>query len=76
MIKVNQIEKNYGKFHLNCTMEVPDGCVTGLIGENGAGKSTVFKAIENLIFLDGGSIEVFGFGVFDDAAGHPQAVCG
>ena len=59
MIKVNQIEKNYGKFHLNCTMEVPDGCVTGLIGENGAGKSTVFKAIENLIFLDGGSIEVF-----------------
>ena len=54
MIKVNQIEKNYGKFHLNCTMEVPDGCVTGLIGENGAGKSTVFKAIENLIFLDGG----------------------
>lgn len=60
MIKVNQIEKNYGKFHLNCTMEVPDGCVTGLIGENGAGKSTVFKAIENLIFLDGGSIEVFG----------------
>lgn len=56
MIKVNQIEKNYGKFHLNCTMEVPDGCVTGLIGENGAGKSTVFKAIENLIFLDGGSM--------------------
>ena len=40
MIKVNQIEKNYGKFHLNCTMEVPDGCVTGLIGENGAEKRT------------------------------------
>ena len=56
MIKVNQIEKNYGKFHLNCTMEVPDGCVTGLIGENGAGKSTVFKAIENLIFWTGAAL--------------------
>ena len=41
-------------------MEVPAGCITGLIGENGAGKSTTFKAIENLIFLDGGSVELFG----------------
>lgn len=60
MLKVNKIEKNYKKFHLDCTMEVPAGCITGLIGENGAGKSTTFKAIENLIFLDGGSVELFG----------------
>ena len=50
MIKVNQIEKNYGKFHLNCTMEVPDGCVTGLIGENG--KSYVaFRVYGHLLFI-------------------------
>lgn len=60
MLKVNKIEKNYKNFHLDCTMEVPAGCITGLIGENGAGKSTTFKAIENLIFLDGGSVELFG----------------
>lgn len=60
MLKVNKIEKNYKNFHLDCTMEVPVGCITGLIGENGAGKSTTFKAIENLIFLDGGSVELFG----------------
>lgn len=60
MIKVNKIEKNYRNFYLDCTLEVPDGCITGLIGENGAGKSTTFKAIENLIFLDGGTIEIFG----------------
>ena len=59
MLKVNKIEKNYKNFHLDCTMEVPAGCITGLIGENGAGKSTTFKAIENLIFLDGGSVELF-----------------
>ena len=60
MLKVNKIEKNYKNFHLDCTMEVPVGCITGLIGENGAGKSTTFKAIENLIFLDGGSVKLFG----------------
>lgn len=60
MLKVNHIEKNYSNFHLDCTMEVPEGCITGLIGENGAGKSTTFKAIENLIYLDGGNIELFG----------------
>lgn len=60
MLKVNKIEKNYRNFHLDCTMEVSDGCITGLIGENGAGKSTTFKAIENLIFLEGGSVEIFG----------------
>ena len=60
MFKVHKIEKNYKNFPLNCTMEVPAGCITGLIGENGAGKSTTFKAIENLIFLDGGSVELFG----------------
>ena len=60
MIKVNQIEKNYGKFHLNCTMEVPDGCVTGLIGENGAGKSTTFKMLLGLVRPDSGEIRIFG----------------
>lgn len=45
MIKVNQIEKNYGKFHLNCTMEVPDGCVTGLIGETEQEKVQYLKRL-------------------------------
>ena len=37
-----------------------EGCVTGLIGQNGAGKSTTFKAILGLIFEDGGRVEIFG----------------
>ena len=39
---------------------MPEGCVSALIGLNGAGKSTTFKAILGLIFPDGGSIELFG----------------
>ena len=45
LIKLNNIEKKYPQFQLNCSLEVPRGCVTGLIGTNGAGKSTTFKTI-------------------------------
>lgn len=60
LIKLNNIEKNYPKFHLNCSLEVPEGCVTALIGPNGAGKSTTFKSILGLIRPDSGNMELFG----------------
>jgi len=41
-------------------MEVKPGCVTGLIGKNGAGKSTAFKACLGLIQTEEGKIEIFG----------------
>lgn len=59
LIKLENIEKQYPQFHLNCSLEVPEGCVTGLIGPNGAGKSTTFKAILGLIHPDGGTMELF-----------------
>lgn len=60
MLKINHVVKNYGDFHLDCTMEIQTGSVTGLIGKNGAGKTTVFKSILGLIRCDGGSVELFG----------------
>lgn len=60
MIKIEDLKKRYSDFELNCTLEVQAGCITGLIGQNGAGKSTTFKAIMDLIHVDTGSIEVFG----------------
>lgn len=60
MLKVKHIKKNYASFSLDCCLEVKPGYVTGLIGQNGAGKSTTFKAILGLIQCDGGSIEIFG----------------
>ncbi len=59
MIKLDQIEKKYSDFQLNCSLEVPEGCISALIGLNGAGKSTTFKTILGLVFPDGGSIELF-----------------
>lgn len=60
MIKLLNAEKHYKQFDLNCSLEVRPGQITGLIGENGAGKSTTFKLILDLIHADGGEIEVFG----------------
>ena len=56
MLKVEQLYKQYKQFSLNCSLEVKPGYVTGLIGQNGAGKSTTFKAILGLISTDGGTI--------------------
>ena len=60
MLILDKAKKQYKDFELICSMEVKRGCVTGLIGKNGAGKSTIFKACLGLIHLDGGSIEIMG----------------
>ncbi|MCM1101446.1 MAG: ABC transporter ATP-binding protein [Clostridium sp.] len=60
LLKIDQLQKTYGNFHLDCTMEVPAGRISGLIGPNGAGKTTVFKAALGLIRPEGGSVELLG----------------
>ena len=60
MIRLENAQKHYKEFELNCSLEVRAGHITGLVGENGAGKSTTFKLILGLIGDDGGTIEVFG----------------
>lgn len=59
MLRLENVRKQYKDFELNITMEVKPGCVTGLIGRNGAGKTTAFKAGLGLIKTDG-EITVFG----------------
>lgn len=60
MIKAVNLVKNYGDFHLDVSLEIPDGAVTGIVGKNGAGKSTTIKAILGLIRPDGGSVTING----------------
>ena len=60
MVKLENVKKHYKDFELDCTMEVRDGWITGLIGSNGAGKSTTFKAMLGLIKTDSGEIEILG----------------
>ena len=60
MLNIDHVVKNYGDFRLDVTMEVKRGCITGLVGRNGAGKSTTFKSILNLVCPESGSVQVFG----------------
>ena len=60
MLKLDKVKKHYKEFELDCSLEVQAGCVTGLIGKNGAGKSTTLKLILGLIYPDSGSVRIFG----------------
>ena len=65
MLKVHQLKKEYPHFSLECSLEVKTGCITGLIGQNGAGKSTTFKAVLGLIYKDDGHINIFDKNITD-----------
>ena len=60
MIQIEGLKKEYSGFTLDLSMLVPAGRVSGLVGRNGAGKSTTIKAILGLIRPDAGSVKVFG----------------
>ena len=60
MLKISHLQKNYRDFSLDCSLEVQPGMITGLVGRNGSGKSTTFKALLGLIRPDGGEVELFG----------------
>ena len=55
-LQVKGIQKTYGKFGLDVSIEVLPGQITGLVGTNGAGKSTTFKSILGLVKTEGGEI--------------------
>lgn len=68
MLQIENVRKNYDNFSLNCSLEVKKGQITGLIGQNGAGKSTTFKAILGLISIDDGTIRLLGKDIKDFTA--------
>ena len=74
MVKIENLRKSYGRFSLDCSMEILPGRVTGLIGANGAGKSTTFKAVLGLISPEAGNISIFGKNIRDFDAADRQKI--
>lgn len=62
------LTKKYGDFTAldNVSFEIKEGEILGLIGENGAGKSTTIKIIVGLIEPTNGRVEYFGKGFNED----------
>lgn len=60
-LEIKHLTKNYGKFCLSdVSLTLPAGAILGLIGENGAGKSTTIKCILGLVKSDAGEIRILG----------------
>ncbi len=57
MLSIKGLNKHYTNFEMDgVSFDIPEGTVVGLIGENGAGKSTVIKSILGAVHPDGGQI--------------------
>lgn len=74
MLRLEHVRKQYKDFTLDCSMKVEANCITGLIGANGAGKSTTFKTILGLVKVDGGTVEILGKPVEEITAKDKQKI--
>ena len=61
-IRLENIQKSYGKHAVlkGITMQVNKGDIYGLIGKNGAGKTTIFKMILGLSEFTAGTVSICG----------------
>ena len=87
-LEIKGLTKSYGGFTLDhINLVLPCGCIMGLIGENGAGKSTTIRLILDMIRGDSGSITILGkdnqdemratkedIGVVLDEVGFPECL--
>lgn len=84
-IEIKHLTKHYQGFSLDdLNLTLPSGCIMGLVGENGAGKSTTIRMILGLTHPDSGEITVFGqkltqemkqhIGVVLDEPGYPACM--
>ncbi|GGI38789.1 ABC transporter ATP-binding protein [Mammaliicoccus stepanovicii] len=60
MINIQSMSKSYGHTQIldNVTTEFEPGCITGLIGPSGAGKTTLIKCILGMESIDNGTITI------------------
>ena len=84
-IEIKNLSKHYRGFSLeDLNLTLPSGCIMGLVGENGAGKSTTIRLILGMTRPDCGEITVFGqqmspelrerIGVVLDEPGYPSCM--
>ncbi len=60
-LELSNVSKHYKDFTLDSiSFKVPQGSIVGLIGENGAGKSTTINAVLGLINKDSGTVTMLG----------------
>ena len=60
-IEIKNVSKKFKRFTLdNVSLSIPEGYIMGLVGANGAGKTTIIKLLMGLYLKDSGSISLLG----------------
>ena len=60
-LEIRNLTRHFGDFTLDSlNLTLPGGCILGLIGENGAGKSTTIRLILGMLRPDGGTVTILG----------------
>ena len=74
MIKAENVTKTFEDFtalsHITCT--IPQGCIYGMVGSNGAGKSTFLRLMAGVYRADEGNLTIDGQSVFENPAVKSQ----
>ena len=71
VLSVQSINKHYPGFALeNVSFSLAPNRIMGLIGKNGAGKSTTLKAILNMVSPESGSVTMFQKNFYQHYGGH------
>ncbi len=74
-LEVKGLTKRYPKFTLkNVSFSLEQGRIMGLIGKNGAGKSTTLKSMLNMVCPDSGTIKMLGLDFRQDEEGCKQDI--
>ena len=68
MISVTGLTKIFDDYKAleNVTCQIPEGCIYGMVGSNGAGKSTFLRLISGIYKADYGIVEVDGEAVYEN----------
>ncbi|MBQ8533411.1 MAG: ABC transporter ATP-binding protein [Clostridia bacterium] len=76
MIEVKNLVKRFEKFtavdNLSCT--IPDGCIYGMVGSNGAGKSTFLRVLSGVYRADGGEVLLDGEPIYENPAAKAKII--
>lgn len=60
-VTFDQVTKKRGNFSIDdLSFNIPEGYITGFIGPNGSGKTTVIQMLMDIVQPDEGSIDIFG----------------
>src|SRR5438876_8897535 len=65
VIEVEDLSKHYGEFNAvrNLSFAVQPGEIVGLVGADGAGKTTTLRAITGMLRPSAGTVRIVGFDI-------------